>query len=81
MSMKELVHKAINVIEDCHARQGMLTGVATGFHDFDKMTSGMHGGEMIVIAARPSMGKNVVVYEHRGTRSAGGEAARGGIQP
>jgi replicative DNA helicase len=35
----------------------MLTGVATGFVELDKMTSGLHGGEMIVVAARPSMGK------------------------
>src|SRR5437762_4218464 len=35
----------------------MLTGVGTGFVDLDKMTSGFHEGEMIVIAARPSMGK------------------------
>ena len=61
MSMKDLVHRAINTIEEYHARQGMLTGVATGFHDFDKMTSGLHGGEMIVIAARPSMGKTSLV--------------------
>jgi len=51
------VHKAINTIEDYHQRQGMLTGIGTGFEDFDKMTSGLHAGEMIVIAARPSMGK------------------------
>jgi replicative DNA helicase len=55
--IKELVKKAISTIEDYHARQGMLTGVGTGFLDLDKMTSGLHGGEMIVIAARPSMGK------------------------
>ncbi len=56
-SIKDLVKKAINTIEDYHQRQGMLTGVGTGFADMDKMTSGLHGGEMIVIAARPSMGK------------------------
>lgn len=56
-AMKELVHKAINTIEDYYKREGNLTGVGTGFADFDKMTSGFHGGEMIVIAARPSMGK------------------------
>jgi replicative DNA helicase len=56
-TIKDLVHKAINTIEDYHQRQGMLTGVGTGFADFDKMTSGLHGGEMVVIAARPSMGK------------------------
>jgi replicative DNA helicase len=56
-TIKDLVHKAINTIEDYHQRQGMLTGLGTGFPDLDKMTSGFHGGEMIVIAARPSMGK------------------------
>jgi replicative DNA helicase len=56
-TIKELVKKAINTIEDFHQRQGLLTGVGTGFTDLDKMTSGFHGGEMIVIAARPSMGK------------------------
>lgn len=61
MLMKDLVHRAINTIEDYHQRQGMLTGIGTGFVDFDKMTSGLHGGEMIVIAARPSMGKTSLV--------------------
>jgi replicative DNA helicase len=44
-----------------------LTGVGTGFADLDKMTSGLHAGEMIVIAARPSMGKTSLamnVAEH-----------------
>jgi replicative DNA helicase len=61
MKMKDLVNRAINTIEDYHQRQGMITGVGTGFLDFDKMTSGLHGGEMIVIAARPSMGKTSLV--------------------
>src|ERR1044071_1384690 len=56
-TIKDLVHHAINTIEDYHSRAGALTGLGTGFPDLDKMTSGMHGGEMIVIAARPSMGK------------------------
>lgn len=55
--IKELVHKAITTIEQLHARQGMLTGIATGFADLDKMTSGLQPGDMIVVAARPSMGK------------------------
>ena len=56
-TIKDLVKKAITTIEDFHQRQGMLTGVGTGFTDLDKMTSGLHGGEMVVIAARPSVGK------------------------
>src|SRR3989475_10266329 len=66
-TIKELVKKAINTIEDFHQRQGVLTGVGTGFTDFDRMTNGLHGGEMVVIAARPSMGKTSLamnVAEH-----------------
>src|SRR5215471_11301547 len=57
ITIKELVKKAINTIEDYHQRAGMLTGISTGFIDLDKLTTGMHPGEMIVIAARPSVGK------------------------
>jgi replicative DNA helicase len=57
LAIKDIVHKAINKIEEYHQRQGMLTGISTGFADLDKMTSGLHGGEMIVVAARPSVGK------------------------
>ncbi|HZM02282.1 MAG TPA: replicative DNA helicase [Candidatus Saccharimonadales bacterium] len=56
-TMKELVNRAISKIEEYHQNQGMLTGISTGFTDFDKMTTGLHEGEMIVIAARPSVGK------------------------
>jgi replicative DNA helicase len=52
-----LVHEAIATIENYFGRNGQLGGIATGFPDLDKMTDGLHGGEMIVIAARPSMGK------------------------
>src|SRR5580658_880681 len=57
LTIKELVNRAITKIEEFHQNQGMLTGVATGYVDFDKMTTGLHGGEMIVVAARPSVGK------------------------
>jgi replicative DNA helicase len=66
-TIKDLVNKAITTIEEFHKRQGMLTGIATGFSDLDKMTSGLHGGEMVVIAARPSMGKTSLamnIVEH-----------------
>src|SRR5581483_1431627 len=57
LTIKELVHRAISKIEEYHHNQGMLTGIPTGFADFDKMTTGLHEGEMVVIAARPSVGK------------------------
>jgi replicative DNA helicase len=56
-TIKDLVYRAIGTIEDYHQRQGKLTGLPTGFIDLDKLTTGMHPGEMIVIAARPSVGK------------------------
>ncbi len=55
--MKDLVNQAINLIQDFHQRQGALSGISSGFTDLDRMTNGLHGGEMVVIAARPSMGK------------------------
>jgi replicative DNA helicase len=56
-STKELVNRAVNTIENYFSRKGTLNGLATGFADLDRMTDGLHGSEMIVIAARPSMGK------------------------
>src|SRR4030095_849888 len=67
MNMKKLVVEAIGAIEDLYSRRGAITGVATGFAHFDKMTDGLHGSEMIVIAARPSMGKTALamnIAEH-----------------
>lgn len=55
---KTLVQRAISQVETYFDRQGQLGGTATGFSDLDRMTDGLHGGEMIVIAARPSMGKS-----------------------
>ena len=54
---KELVGKAIGTIENFFGRKGGLSGVGTGFADLNRMTDGLHPAEMVVIAARPSMGK------------------------
>jgi replicative DNA helicase len=64
---KDLVTKAIGTIENFFSRKGTLTGLATGYADLDRMTDGLHGQEMIVIAARPSMGKTSLamnIVEH-----------------
>src|SRR5258706_5505025 len=57
VGVKELVNKAVTTIENYFSRKGVLNGLGTGFPDLDRMTDGLHVGEMIVIAARPSMGK------------------------
>src|SRR6266852_4398487 len=67
LSMKDQVMEAIESIEKLYENKGAITGVSTGFRDFDKLTSGLHSSEMIVIAARPSMGKTALamnIAEH-----------------
>src|SRR5947208_14500836 len=67
LSMKDQVMEAIEHIEKLHEPKGGITGISTGFVEFDRMTSGMHPAEMIVIAARPSMGKTALamnIAEH-----------------
>jgi replicative DNA helicase len=67
LSMKDQVMEAIESIEKLYERKGGITGISTGFVEFDRMTSGMHASEMIVIAARPSMGKTALamnIAEH-----------------
>lgn len=44
-------------LEDLAKNDKDITGIATGFYDFDKLTSGLHENELIIIAARPAMGK------------------------
>jgi replicative DNA helicase len=60
LSMKDHAMQAIETIERLYERKGSITGISTGFVEFDRMTSGLHPSEMIVIAARPSMGKTAL---------------------
>jgi replicative DNA helicase len=59
-SLKDHVFEAIESIEKLYERRGSITGIATGFTNIDRMTDGLHGSEMFVIAARPSMGKTAL---------------------
>lgn len=58
LAIKDLVHGAIAEIEQLNQNKGKTTGLTTGLADLDKITSGLQNGDMIVIAARPSMGKS-----------------------
>ncbi len=56
-SMEDHVIDALASIEHLYNSKGAITGLSTGFAEIDRMTDGLHGSEMIVVAARPSMGK------------------------
>jgi replicative DNA helicase len=53
----EVVKSSVAKIEDLYRRKADVTGISSGFTQLDRMTSGLHGGELIIVAARPSMGK------------------------
>jgi len=53
--LRDLVSRSLELIEQ---REGVtVTGLATGFHQLDDLTCGLHDGEMLILAGRPSMGK------------------------
>ncbi len=58
-SLQPLLTQVVDRIDELYHREGDsdITGVPTGFVDLDKMTSGMQGGDLIIVAGRPSMGK------------------------
>ena len=55
VALKDLVAQAYEHIEKRHGSH--VTGLATGYHELDDLTCGLHKGEMIIVAGRPSMGK------------------------
>ena len=56
-SIKEVLIKTESDLERLAETKGEITGLATGWYDFDKLTAGLHENEFIIIAARPAMGK------------------------
>jgi replicative DNA helicase len=56
-SLSEIMPGALDEIEAIGSRGGVLTGVPSGFADLDALTNGLHPGQMVVIAARPGIGK------------------------
>ena len=62
-----LLIKAVEKVEFLHGSKGALTGLASGFTDLDRMTTGWQGSDLVIVAARPSMGKTafaVNMVEH-----------------
>lgn len=56
-SIQDVLLKAQSDIETLSKQKNEITGIPTGFYDLDKVTSGLHENELIIIAARPAMGK------------------------
>lgn len=55
--IKTIVPKAFAAVEQLYKRKELITGVPTGYHELDKMTAGLQPSDLIILAARPSMGK------------------------
>lgn len=58
--LTEAVTTAIDEIEAARGRDGQMIGVPTGFTELDELTNGLHPGQMIIIAARPAIGKSTL---------------------
>jgi replicative DNA helicase len=68
--LRDLVQSSFATIEKLQQHKGLVTGVPTGFVDLDEMTSGLQPSDLVLVAARPSMGKTSFVLniaQHVGT--------------
>ena len=59
--VSQIVVNVIGEIEEAARNKGKVTGLSTGFTDLDNMLTGLHGGELLLVAARPAMGKTAFV--------------------
>lgn len=59
-SIQDVLYKTQADLEKLAAQKGDITGIPTGFYELDKLTSGFHPHELIIIAARPGMGKTAI---------------------
>ena len=61
--LSELMGDALTEIEAIGNRGGERVGVPTGFEDFDRLTNGLHPGQLVILAARPSIGKSTLALD------------------
>ena len=59
----EAIDTAVGEIELARGRDGQLAGVPTGFSELDALTNGLHGGQLIIVGARPAMGKSTLALD------------------
>jgi len=63
VALNTSIEDAIQEMEMAQNRGGELTGIATGFTELDQMTHGLHGGQLVILAARPAMGKSTLALD------------------
>ena len=61
--LSELIEPTIDEMEAIEGRKGVMAGVPTGFSELDSLTNGLHSGQMIIIAARPAVGKSTLALD------------------
>jgi len=61
--MSEISESILDELEDIERNKDKLGGVPTGFADLDRLTQGLHPGQMIIVAARPAMGKSTLALD------------------
>ncbi len=72
ISLYDIAQDSVEAIQKAHEEKQLITGVPTGFHDLDRLTSGLQRGDLIIIASRPSMGKTSLALnmaQHVGTKT------------
>ena len=72
VSIKDLLVKAVDRIDTLFQQDNPITGVPTGFNDFDEMTSGLQPSDLVIVAGRPSMGKTTFamnIAEHAAVKT------------
>jgi replicative DNA helicase len=72
VNIKEFLSKTMDKIDTLFHTNNPITGVPTGYHDFDEMTSGLQSSDLVIVAGRPSMGKTTYamnIAEHVAIKS------------
>ena len=59
-SLREILPEAVDRIDLLHQSEGSITGISSGYTEFDKLTAGLQPGDLIIVAGRPSMGKTTL---------------------
>jgi replicative DNA helicase len=63
LPIKDIIDPVVHEIETMSTTPGHITGIPTGFHELDTLTGGLHGGQMVIVAARPGKGKSTLALD------------------